>query len=320
MDSVLPCQFIRIGTFTTTLILATVIAALSLIPDKSWMGVSVVTAVWCAILIILLFLFAYRRALSLISPTMQLTLVVADTEKNFKTWNQMIKRTTPIFQANAKNDPEAQKVRSKHDMSRLTFFQFHPNWTASAEQAALYCVMFSRRYSEQGDHEVARVALNGIVAVNAFYIRTKGKTFFSNSYIVDNPLASDKFLNNTLEHLRQNVQIAVSRKDEQFIEQNFRCLLQLEQLYINVQYGGERDSHSHAHLITTYLVSAVESVVPHDMADVLIEGVSILGQSARLIISLDNSHHISSITEKISQIACRGTANKNYQVVSQNGR
>ena len=180
-------------------------------------------------------MLAYRRALTLISPTMQLGLVVADTKKNLKKWDKAIKRTVPIFRENANVGTEDEEIRSKYDMDRVTYFQLHPNWTTSAEKAIFYCITFSRRYSEQGDHEVSRVALNSIVAINGLYIKAKGKTFFSNNYLFDNPLSSDRFLTNTLEHLRQNVQVGISRKDEQFIEQNLQTLLQLTQLKLRFE-------------------------------------------------------------------------------------
>lgn len=306
-----------LGAFVSTFSLAAIIAGLSLIPNQSWAAGATVTAVWGFLLIILLFVLAYRRALDLISPTMQLGLVVADTEKNFKAWDRAVERTTPILRANANTEPKDEQNGGRYDMGRVTYFQLFPNWTASAEQAISYCITFSRRYAEQGDHEVSRIALNGIVAINALYINTKGKTFFSNNYIFDNPLASDSFLTNTLEHLRQNVQVAISRKDEQFIEQNLESLFQLTQLYLSIEYGDEHAVRSHAHLVSFYLTSAVESIVPHDMADVLIEGVSILGSAARLIVAHDEVQYIATISEKIAFIACTGVVNKNYQPVSQ---
>ena len=306
-----------LGAFVATFSLAAVIASLSLIPDKTWIASTIVVITWCSIFIILLFLLAYRRALALISPTMQLELLLTDTEKNFKTWDRAVKRTTPILRANANDIAEDEEISGKYDMERVTYFQLNPNWTASAEQALHYCVTFSRRYAEQGDHEVSRAALNGIVAINALYIKTKGKTFFSSSYLFDNPLASDRFLTNTLEHLRQNVQIGVSRKDEQFIEQNLQSLLQLTSLYILIEYGDEHAERSHARLVSGYLTSAVETIVPHNLADVIIEGVSLLGSAARLIIAHDKPEHIAAISEKIAFIACTGSVNKNYRPISQ---
>jgi hypothetical protein len=306
-----------LGTFISTFSLAVIISGFSLIPDKSWVAGATVTTAWCMSLIILLFVLAYRRALALISPTMQLGLVVADTKRNFKIWERAIKRTIPIFRANASAEKEDEEIRGKYDMDRVTYFQLYPNWTASAEQAISYCITFSRRYAEQGDHEVSRVALNGIFAINALYIKTKGKTFFSNYDLFDDLLASDNFLTNTLEHLRQNVQVGVSRKDEQFIEQNLQSLLHLTQLYLSVEYVYKTAERYHSHLISRYLINAVESVIPHNMADVLIKGVSLLGNAARLIVAHDESGHIALISEKIANIACIGTVNKNYQPVSQ---
>lgn len=306
-----------LGAFVATFSLAAIIAGLSLIPDNSWIGGATAVTAWCSFLIILLFVLAYRRALTLISPTMQLRLVVIDTQNNFKMWDKAIKRTTPIFRANAKTETEDDNIRSKYDMDRVTYFQLPPNWTASAEKAIFYCITFSRRYAEQGDHEVSRVALNALVAINALYITTKGKTFFSNNYLFDNPLSSDRFLTNTLENFRQNVQMGISRKDEHFIEQNLQSLLQIIQLYLSIEYGDDHATRSHARLALGYLTSAVESVIPHDMADVLIEGVSLLGNAARLIVAHDRPEYTASISDKIALIACTGAVNKNYQPVSQ---
>ncbi|SDZ79610.1 ABC transporter permease [Microbulbifer marinus] len=306
-----------LGAFVLTFSLAAIIAGLSLIPDGSWVAGATVATLWCSLLIMLLFVLAYRRALALISPTMQLGLVVADTKRNFKTWDRAVKRLVPIFRANSNSEKENEEIRNKYDMDRVAYFKLHPRWTESGEQAIYYCITFSRRYAEQGDHEVSRAALNGVVAINALYIKAKGKTFFSNNYIVNNPLASDSFLINTLEHLRQNVQVGVSRKDEQFIEQNLQGLLQLTRLYLSIEYGDSHAIKSHAQLVSGYLASAVESIIPHDMPDVLIEGVSLLGSAARLIVEYDRPEYIATISEKIAFIACAGAVNQNYQPVSQ---
>ncbi|MGL5470485.1 MAG: DUF2254 family protein, partial [Shewanella sp.] len=114
-----------LGAFVATFSLAAIIAGLSLIPDKSWVAGATVATAWCALLIILLFVLAYRRALALISPIMQLELVVADTKKNFKMWDRAIKRTTPILQKNANPRAEDKEIRSKYDMDRVTYFQLH---------------------------------------------------------------------------------------------------------------------------------------------------------------------------------------------------
>ena len=130
--------------------------------------------------------------------------------------------------------------------------------------------------------------------------KAKGNTFFPTNYLVDNPLASDGFITNTLEHMRQSVQIGISRKDEQQVEQTFRAIAGLTQIYIGIDYGDKHATRSHAHLAAGYLSSAVEVVVQHDMADVLMEGVTLLGNVAKLIVRYKEPEHIETISEKNS--------------------
>ena len=49
-------------------------------------------------------------------------------------------------------------------------------------------------------------ALNAVVGINKSYIEVKGRTFYANNLFADNPLASDDLINDTLEHMRQNLQ------------------------------------------------------------------------------------------------------------------
>jgi hypothetical protein len=305
-----------IFTFVATFSLATVTICLSLIPDSSWVAFSIVTSAWSLILILLLFGIAYRRALDLISPTKQIELLLADTKKNFITLDKAIRRISPMLSKPKDTSDGEDETLSKHDFNRVAYFEGYPNWTVLAERAILYCITFSRRYAEQGDQEVSKVALQGLVEIHKAYIKTKGKTFFSNNHFIENPLSSDSFLTNTLEHLRQNVQIGISRKDEQFIEENLHCLTRLTHVYLQIDYGDDNATRSHAHLVAGYLASAVETIVPHDMADVLIESMTLLGRAAQLTLDYDKPGQIVSLTEKITFVACAGSINKNYQVVT----
>lgn len=305
-----------IFTFVATFSLATWTIGLSLIPDNSWVVFSFVSSAWSLILILLLFGIAYRRALDLISPTKQIELLVADTKKNFITLDKAIRRISPMLSKPTDTSDGEDETQSKHDFNRVAYFQRYPNWTVLAERAILYCITFSRRYAEQGDQEVSKVALQGLVEIHKAYIKTKGKTFFSDNYFVENPLSSDSFLTNTLEHLRQNVQIGISRKDEQFIEENLHCLTRLNHVYLQIDYGDENAIRSHANLVAGYLASAVETIVPHEMADVLIESMTLLGRAAQLTLDYDKPGQIVTLAEKITLVACAGSINKNYQVVT----
>ena len=210
-------------------------------------------------------------------------------------------------------------LRSTHDLSRVTYFQLNPNWTAVAQRAILHSISFARRYAEQGDHEVSRAALSAIVAINVAYVEAKGKTFFMTHLMVDNPLARDGFITETLEYLRQNVQIGISRGDEQQIEQTFRTMAALCRVFLSIDYATEHASKTHAHLAAGYLSSAVQSVVPHNMPDVLMEGVRLMGEVAHLMLSHAEANDIATITEKIALISCVGIAKEDYRPVTQIG-
>ena len=227
-----------LGSFSITFLLAIVITILSMIPDKSWVVLATFIAGCGTVLIIILFLYAYRRALNLISPTKQLAILVKDTRKNFHVWERGAKRTAPLIEASfQENRVDDGSSRSSHDIARVTYFTLYPNWTSVAQQGIQYCISFARRYSEQGDHAVSQTALDAIVAINKAYVSAKGKTFFTDHYFFENPLSSDGFINDTLEHLRQNVQIGISRGDEQQIEQTFRAMAQVCQVYLRIDYA-----------------------------------------------------------------------------------
>lgn len=302
-----------LGSFGVTFSLAITITILSLVPDKSWVAFSLVIAFWCVALIFLLLLIAYRRALSLISPTKQLYILLSDTKKNFKIWEKAALRTAPILKGSA---PENESDReSSHDMERITYLQLHPNWTVMAKRSVVHCISFSRRYAEQGDHEVSESALNALIAINAAYIETKGKTFFTNNPFFENPLSSDGFITDTLEHLRQNVQIGISRGDEQQIEQSLRALQQLCFLYLTIDYSTIDSTKTHANLAAAYLTGAVESIAPLNMTDVLMEGARVMGSVAQAIINQGDISDITTISKKIAMISCVGVVNKKiYQL------
>lgn len=303
-----------LSSFGVTFALAMVITILSLIPDDSWVTISLLVAVWCVNLIVLFLLIAYRRALSLISPTEQLAILVTDTKINLKKWNKAAQRALPLLKGD-----EDDIQRPKYDIERNTYFHLYPHWTENTLRAIAHCFSFAQRYAEQGDHEVSSIALNAILSINASYIEVKGKTFFANNYLVENPMTTDNLINDSLERLRQNVQVGISRGDEQQIEQSLRTLLGLCQLYSNIDYASEHAVKSHAHLAAGYLSSSVESLVPHNMPDVLMEGLRLMGSAAQVILSKKEPEHITTLSEKIALISCTGSVNEKYRPVTQVG-
>jgi hypothetical protein len=206
-------------------------------------------------------------------------------------------------------------IAPKPDFARTAYFQVNAMWTESAKQAVRYAMSFARRYAEQGDHEVSAVAMKAIVDMNAAYVETKGRTFFTNPFIIENPLTSDDFINDTLEHLRQSARIAVSRGDEQQIEQTLQALSALVGVYAGIDYGTPRASKKHAHLAVNYLAGEIERIVPQNMPDVLMEGARLMGQCANLLLAAEGPEGIRTLVQKLGVIGCCGVMKEDYHPV-----
>jgi hypothetical protein len=154
------------------------------------------------------------------------------------------------------------------------------------------------------------------VSINRGYIQAKGKTFFAHNLPFENPAATDGFINNTLEHLRQSVQIGSSRRDEQQIELTLGAMAALVQLYAQIDYSRADASKTHAALASRYLSEAVKTIAQHNMADVMMEGVQLMGQSAHSILASGDPIDITSIINDIGVIAALGAVNEKYRPVT----
>ncbi|MGB6325273.1 MAG: hypothetical protein WBG11_05720 [Methylocella sp.] len=306
-----------LSAFAAAFLLALFVAALSLFPDKRLIGAAMFGAFWAIVLILILFLYGYRRALVLINPRRQLGLVVAKTRREFRTWVRRAKRAAPLLtdpspQPGPRDDPFV----PKHDLARVAYFQANAHWTDGAKQAVRYAVSFARRYAEQGDHEVSAAAMQAIVVINAAYVEAKGKTFFTNQIMFENPLTSDGFINSTLEHLRQTARIGISRADEQQIEQTLLALANLVRVYAAIDYGRLQASKTHAHLAAAYLTGEVERIVTHNMPDVLMEGARLMGQCADVLLAAECPDGIGTLVQKLGIIACCGVVREDYRPVT----
>ena len=277
---------------------AIVVMSASLIVNESLVAYAILASACFTVFVILLFFYAYQRALILINPIQQLNTVVKIAGSNMKAWDKWATR---------------QEVISGVD--RMTLFTMYQNWTSDVERAIRYAMSLAIKYAEQGDHEVSRVALEAVVRINQHYVNAKGKTFFSGNIFFDHPLTTDKFIQDTLEYLRKAVKAGVSRGDEQFIEQNFGAMGKLVEVYLAIDYCNRGGSKEHAGLVAAYLSEAVVSVIPHDMADVLMKGTRLIGQSSqRLLVDRDPSS-VSSSVENICTLAYSGIVNDKYRPV-----
>ena len=308
-----------LGAFAAAFLLAISVAVLSAFVQHARLAIVLLTALSAIVCILMLFLYAYQRALKLINPLEQLGILIQTTRKELQGWSRRARRAAPLLEKEENVGATSSSFDSTHDLTRTAYFEINKHWTDGAKRAIRHAMSFARRYAEQGDYEVSGVALNAIVALNAAYVESKGKTFFDNNPFIENPLASDSFISDTLEHLRLNVQTANSRRDEQQIEQTLRTMAALIQVYLTIDYSNRYATKNHAFLASGYLANAVQTVVSQDMADVLMEGQRLMGRCAQGFLAHGDSASITTLSEKIALISCTGCAKENYRPVTMAG-
>ena len=113
-----------------------------------------------------------------------------------------------------------------------------------------------------------------------------------------------------------NWQIGITRRDEQQLEQTLQALAALIPLYQRIDYSKPHAEQTHASLAVAYLANGVQDVVPHNMADVLLEGVRLMGKSAQQLIFQGRANEIRTLSEKIASIGLTGCAKESHRVVT----
>lgn len=306
-----------LSAFAGAVLLAILVAILSLLSSPSQIGVATFVAIWATALILLLFLYGYRRALILISPIRQLRMMIANTRWELRVWVRRAKRAAPLLAV--PTSPASERKGGfalAHDMSRAVYFQLNGHWTHGAKQAVQHSISFARRFAELGDHEVSAAAMNTIVEINSAYVEAKGKTFFTNNLIFEIPGTTDGFINDTLEHLRQTARIGISRGDEQQIEQTMKAIADLVRVYASIDYCNPSASKFHAHIAANYLIGEVERIVPHQMPDVLMEGTRLMGQCAEQLLVAEGPKGVQTLVQKLGIIGSCGITKEEYRPVT----
>lgn len=308
-----------LGTFALTFFLAMGVTTLSTFINQTKIIFIVLYSFWTVAIILILFQYAYRRALFLISPLEQIGILKTHACKELRNWDKKAQRISPLLEQERSVDTTSSSLISTHDSARTVFFMKNKQGENGAKRALRHAMSLAQRYAEQGDYEVSKSALDVIIVVNAAYIAAKGKTFYADNPFIEQPLANDNFINHTLESLRQNVQAAISRRDEQQIEQTLRTMAALYQMYLGIDYSGLHITKSHANIAAGYLTTAIQDVIPHDMPDVLLEGQRLMGQSAQQLFNQGNPDDIAILSEKIALISYAGIAKENYRPVTMEG-
>jgi hypothetical protein len=309
----LSSDFSLLGAFAATFLLAVAVSGLSLIPDAHWSGVALIVGFCATLLILILFFYGYRRSLALISPQVQLELIIKEAQNDLARWTRRAKRMAPLLEAESQ-DVEHQTT---HDLPRLAFFQANPQWTVVANQALSHSISFARRYAEEGDYEVSANVLNAVVGINAAYVGAKGRTFFAPNPIFENSQAPDGFINKTLEDVRQALQTATARGEEGPIRQLLATIAALVRIYMAIDYAAvHRSSKHHAQLAASYLASGVEAVVPRGMPDVVMEGVRLMGGCAQSFLAAGVPNDMITLKDKIVLVCFTGAIKPEFRPVT----
>ena len=308
-----------LGTFASTFVLAIGVASSSTVAERPWLAIVLISAFWAVLFILYLFLFAYRRALRLINPLGQLQILLDATRKDLRRWGRRADRATPLLESDEEPPAIPPHARPTPNAPRTTFFQINPHWTATAARNVQHAMSIARRNAEHGDLEVVRGAFTAVAGINDAYINAKGRTFYANTPLLEHPLASDAFITETLESLRQFAVWAIGRRDERLIEHSLRALATFVRLYLAIDYANSNSEKSHAHLAAVYLEKTVQKAAPYDMVDVLMEGQRLLGQSARAFVSAGAITNAAGVSDKIAVIAGAACVKKSSCPVTMEG-
>lgn len=303
-----------LGAFFGSFALAVLVCLLSMIPTESIAAAALIAMGWGLLSMLGLFLYAYRRALILINPIEQLKIVQIEVIKDLNFWLKRSKRIRPLLDDQGADQPEAEE---RHDLAQIEFFKLHPGWARRAFEGVKIAVSYSRQYAQNGDYDVADVATAVIVQINSMYVAAKGRTFFTHNGLFDDPRATDAFVNSTLEQVKQSFQAALSRRDEQQLEQALKTYAALSGVYQTINYPGLSVSKHHANLANGYLSNAVEEVAGHNLPDVMMIGARLMGVVTLQMLRIVPASEATTLIERIGVVACTGALNEKHRPVTQ---
>lgn len=292
----------------------------TLLHDPANLAGSISLAFWGTITIITFVIQAYERTLFLINPAKQLNTLLESVERDLKSWERRAEMARPLLKGgDSEEQEEATSFMSTHDIEKSVYMQLNPHGKQAAQNAIDHAFSFARRYAERGDYVVSAHAMQVIGMINRLYVQHKGKTFYSDHPWLENPFSSDDLVTRSLESLRRSMIVALGRKDEQQVIQTLQTFALLMNIYLQIDYSNKHAAKTHANLAAGYLSEAVTSVLPHDMTDVVMEGLRLMGQCASLSCQGGKNTDVVSIIDKISVITTAGIANKKFYPIIMTG-
>lgn len=305
-----------LSSFLGSFLSAIAVAGMSLIPDGSWGVPAIVAAIWGITLIVLLFLFAYRRALQLINPIEQLAIMSMTAQQDLQRWSRLADNAALLLAELLPSPIVAAGAELPLNTAKAKFYKINFNWNNKARQAIPYAISYAKRFAEQGDYEVTDHAFLHLKLINTAYCEAKHGTFAGSNPLFDIHGTTDGFINTSLEQLRQTMKAALAKGDERLAESTLRAIGGLYEVYLEIDYRGPNKSKHHALIASSYMVSAVKTIIPHNMPDLMMEGIRLMGRASRIALDHTSPTEIISIAQAIATLSYIGAANPSHQPVT----
>lgn len=284
------------ASFIFALIFSICIATSSFLSAK-YALCTIQTAILFFVIILCCFIYSYTRALKLISPIYQLETIVKDAKDDLLKWSMN-------YEKNKKN------------ITKYDFFNNHPSWTDNAKQDVIYCNSYAKKLIEKNDYETSKEALKSIAKINATYVEVKNQAFVRRRSFSDSLSSNDKFIEDTLEEIRQNIQDGLARNDERFIINNLEILQELHYIYSNIQYINSRGDRFASSLASFYLIEGLEASISHNISNVMLSGIRLLSVVTEKEIIDGESQNIRNIVKIIADLACCGIIDKKLEPIA----
>ncbi|MDP3935580.1 MAG: hypothetical protein Q8Q56_01100 [Alphaproteobacteria bacterium] len=179
----------------------------------------------------------------------------------------------------------------------------------------------AQKYSYSGDLAISDYALNNIlIKMNELYIREKAGEFYVDTFIEKHPLSNDTYINNSLEKLKQLLEISLAKHDDEFAIQVLRSFYRLIDCYGNIAYRNDSlNSKPHAYMALYYLCQGVSLASTQKRIEVVLNGVRLIGAATRTLLEKSNLNNIEKGLGAIEEITINCLATKESWPVVQAG-
>ncbi len=302
--------------FAVSFVASILVACLPLITPIERTQWAIAAAVLLTLVVLRLFLAAYRRSLKLINPVEQLRIVIGDVNAALNTWSDQVNWAVATLPSPAAERPPNPLIDSTLDTRRAAFM-LKNDWGGVVVRRGLdHCIAVNGRTASQGDYQVADAALTALVSINTAYIQAKGKTFFAQNGFIEVPFAADPVINHSLEQLKRQFRFAVGRRDEEHVDMLLKAYGALAILYTEIDYGRPEADPWHAHLAIGYLKSDIRSTIPQNLPDSLMQGVRVLGRCAIVLLRRGVANEIVSIVNELGPIGAAMIVREDHRPVA----